>query len=64
MNATAQIVHALVAGKNPETPTNLSLVEQAALHELLTLLQAEPRDITPELANANGWTIGVTEDQY
>lgn len=64
MNATAQIVHALVAGKNPETPANLSLVEQSALDELLTLLQAAPHDLTPELASTNGWTIGVAEDKY
>lgn len=64
MNATAQLVHALVAGKNPETPTNLSLVEQSALHELLTLVQTAPRDLTPEMVSPHGWTIGVAEDNH
>jgi hypothetical protein len=61
MNTTAHIVHALVAGQTVDTSADLSPVERSALHDLLALLQKEPRDLSQELATINGWTIGAQE---
>lgn len=63
MNATAHIVHALVAGQTAENSDHLSPVERSALHDLLALLQTQPRDLTHELTTVNGWTIGAIENE-
>lgn len=63
MNTTAHIIHALVTGQTAENSDHLSPVERSALHDLLALLQTQPRDLTHELTTVNGWTIGAIEGE-
>jgi hypothetical protein len=62
MNATARIVHALVAGQTFETSDHVSSVDQSVLHELHTFLHMEPRDLSHKMMDLKGWTIGASSD--